>query len=83
MRKAVVAWWFHFTPYKQRSLVLVLHFSRLGAVAQSDVRPPRIDPHVQHYTFMEIGHEIISMAILSLPLIQEGQLSVTDERIYS
>ena len=26
---------------------------------------------------MMIGHEIISTAILSLPLIQEGQLSVT------
>ena len=26
---------------------------------------------------MEFGHEIISVAILSLPLIQEGQLSVT------
>ena len=25
------------------------------------------------------GHEIISMGILSLPLIQVGQLSVTDE----
>ena len=29
---------------------------------------------------MEIGHEIISTAILSLPLIQ-GQLSVTGERM--
>ena len=31
--------------------------------------------------FMEFGHEIISTAILSLPLIQEGQLSVTGERM--
>ena len=30
---------------------------------------------------MEIGHEIISTAILSLPLIQKGQLSVTGERM--
>ena len=29
---------------------------------------------------MEFGHKIISTAILSLPLIQEGQLSVTGER---
>ena len=29
---------------------------------------------------MEIGHEIISTAIRSLPLIQEGQLSVTGEK---
>ena len=30
---------------------------------------------------MEIGYEIISKASLSFPLIQEGQLSVTGERI--
>ena len=28
---------------------------------------------------MEIGHKIISTTILSFPLIQEGQLSVTGE----
>ena len=35
------------------------------------------DPHVRKYSFVEIEHKIISTAILSLPLIQEGQLSVT------
>ena len=30
-------------------------------------------------TFVEIDHEIISMVILLLPLIQEGLLSVTSE----
>ena len=30
---------------------------------------------------MEIDHEIFSMVILSLPLIQEGQLSVSGERM--
>ena len=30
---------------------------------------------------MEIDHEIFSTVILSLPLIQEGQLSVSGERI--
>ena len=30
---------------------------------------------------MEIDHEIFSMVILSLPLIQEGQLSVFGERM--
>ena len=39
------------------------------------------DPLVQQYSFMEIGHEIISMAILSLLLSQVGQLSVTGERM--
>ena len=32
-------------------------------------------------SFIEIGHEIFSRVILSLPLIQEGQLSVSDKRI--
>ena len=32
-------------------------------------------------SFMEIDHEIFSMVILSLPLIQEGQLSVSGERM--
>ena len=31
---------------------------------------------------MEIGHEILSTAILSLPLIQVGQLSVTGKRMF-
>ena len=31
--------------------------------------------------FVEIDHEIFSMGILSLPLIQEGQMSVSGERI--
>ena len=33
------------------------------------------------YSFMEIDHEIFSMVISSLPLIQGGQLSVSGERI--
>ena len=39
------------------------------------------DPPVQQHSFVEIGHEIISIAILFLPQIQVGQLSVTGERI--
>ena len=56
-----------------------------GAVGcASDWRPggrgfhPRRGP--QH-SFVEIDHEIFSTVILSLPLIQEGQLSVSGERI--
>ena len=41
------------------------------------VRPP---PGWQH-PFMEIDHEILSRVILSLLLIQEGQLSVSGERM--
>ena len=39
------------------------------------------DARVRQRSFVEIGHEIISTAILALPLIQEGQLSVTGERM--
>ena len=58
-----------------------------GLVAQLDARPTgtlggrRFDPLIRQYSFMEIGPEIISTAILSLPLIQVGQLSVTGGRI--
>ena len=37
-------------------------------------------PGRQH-SFMEIDHEIFSTVILSLTLIQEEQLSVSDERM--
>ena len=55
-----------------------------GPLAQSVVGPTA-DPGVANlisarsHTFVEIHHEIISMAILLLPLIQEGLLSVTRE----
>ena len=35
----------------------------------------------RQHSFMEIDHEIFSTVILSLPLIQEGQLSVSGERM--
>ena len=35
----------------------------------------------QQHSFMEIDHEIFSVVILSLPLNQEGQLSVSGERM--
>ena len=35
----------------------------------------------RHHSFVEIDHEIFSTVILSLPLIQEGQLSVSGERM--
>ena len=60
----------------------------LASVAQldtpSDWRPggrgfnPR---RGRQHSFVEIDHEIFSMVILSLPLIQEGQLSVSGERM--
>ena len=52
--------------------------------ASSDWRPggrgfnPRLG---RQHSFVEIDHEIFSTVILSLPLIQEGQLSVSGERM--
>ena len=44
----------------------------------------RFDPHrVQQHFFVEIDHEIFSTVILPLPLIQEGQLSVSGKRMYT
>ena len=36
----------------------------------------------QHF-FVESDHEIVSTVILSLPLIQEGQLSVSGEKLFT
>ena len=36
--------------------------------------------YLQH-SFVEIDHQIFSTVIISLPLIQEGQLSVSGERM--
>ena len=35
----------------------------------------------RQHSFVELDHEILSTVILSLPLIQEGQLSVSGERM--
>ena len=35
----------------------------------------------RQHSFVEIDHEIFSTVILSLPLIQEGQLSVSGQRM--
>ena len=46
------------------------------------IRSLRVQSHrVWQHSFVEIDHEIFSMVILSLLLIQEGQLSVSGERI--
>ena len=52
--------------------------------APSDWRPGgrRFNPHQgQQHSFVEIDCEIFSTVILSHPLIQEGQLSVSGERM--
>ena len=52
--------------------------------AQSDWRPGGrgFNRHRgRQHSFVEIDHEIFSMVILSFPLIQEGQLSVSGKRM--
>ena len=71
-----------------RVKVLSYMYSLPASVAQldapSDWRPggrgfnPR---RGRQHSFVEIDHEIFSTVILSLPLIQEGQLSVSGERM--
>ena len=50
-----------------------------GFVAQSDAGPT--GDRVRQYSFVETALEIFSTVILSFPLIQEGQLPVSGERI--
>ena len=58
-----------------------------GTIAQSDAPPPGMQAVTgsiltsSNIFFVEIGHEVLSTAILSLPLIQAGQLSVTGEGV--
>ena len=52
--------------------------------APSDWRPGDcgVNPRRgRQHSFVEIDHEIFSTVIISLPLIQEGQLSVSGERM--
>ena len=70
--------WNHFCGHSPSS------DSRPQLDAPSDWRPggrgfnPR---RGQQHSFVETDHEIFSTVILSLPLIQEGQLSVSGERM--
>ena len=65
-----------------------LNYLRGASVAQLDVpsdwRPGGRGFNLRRgrqHSFVEIDHEIFSTVILSLPLIQEGQLSVSGERM--
>ena len=85
---------FKVTPIKNelgfpiKCFLIVKQYVKPASVAQldapSDWRPggrgfnPR---RGQQHSFVEIDHEIFSTVILSLPLIQEGQLSVSGERM--
>ena len=70
--------------------ISLAHFnsSSMASVAQSDARPTGdrdrghgFEPRrVRQNYFMEIQREMFSMVILSLPLVQEGRLSVFSKR---
>ena len=74
--------------FKVFQRIFLFFFFSPASVAQldapSDWRPggrgfnPR---RGRQHSFVEIDHEIFSTVILSLPLIQEGQLSVSGERM--
>ena len=65
--------------YKKIVAKLFLKAGLSGSVGcASDWFDPR---QGRQHSFMEIHHELFSMVILSLPLIQEGQLSVSGERM--
>ena len=72
----------------QISLCIFCKHSVPASVAQldapSDWRPEGrgFNPsRGRQHSFVDIDHEIFSTVILSLPLIQEGQLSVSGERM--
>ena len=59
------------------SMRLLTRYCKPGVVARSDVRASTwyadgrvFDDHIRQHSFVEIGHEILSTAVLSLPLIQ-------------
>ena len=81
--------WLPCMPYKMVQLKISYPVcNKPASVAQldaaSDWRPggrgfnPR---RGRQHSFVEIDHKIFSTVILSLPLIQEGQLSVSGERM--
>ena len=54
--------------------------AHLDARPTGDQEVAGSSPHRgRQHSFTEIDHEVFSMVILSLPLIQEGQLSVSGE----
>ena len=55
--------------------------AQLNACSTGDQEVAGSTPPSQQHSFVEIDHEIFSMVILSLLLIQEGQLSASGERM--
>ena len=54
----------------------------VGCAVRLETRGHGFNPRRgRQHSFVEIDHEIFSLVILSLPLIQEGHLSVSGERM--
>ena len=72
----------HYTTLKYSTLHAVGRGSSIGWASAWYAEGRGFDPHVrQNILSLTFGHENVSMTILFLPLIQEGQLSVTGERM--
>ena len=74
----------HFGPYVSFTVVIIMPASVAQLDVQSDWRPGGrgFNPcQGWQHSLAEIDREIFSMVILSLPLIQEGQLSFSGERM--
>ena len=67
---------------KYGKMLSILYFFLVDA--SLPIRPRRaiISESALPFTFVEIDHEIFSMIILLLPLIQEGLVSVARESMY-
>ena len=70
----------HFLATSAGSKIDVFNFKMPALVTQSDAP---LTGDVWQHSFMEFDREIFSMVILFLQLIQEQQLSVSDERMYT
>ena len=71
----------HYTVGSATTCYVAEPGSSVGSVSAWHADGRGFDPRLRQQSFMEAGHEIISTAILSLVLIQVGQLSVTGERM--
>ena len=73
----------HTKEFKQDITVAAAGLSgSVGCAIRLETRRSRVQPRQgRQHSFVEIDHEIFSTVILSLPLIQEGQLSVSGERM--
>ena len=61
---------------------IVINLYTIGGTVRLETRRSRVQPPPRSAIFfVEIDHEIFSKVFLSLPLIQEGQLSVSGERM--